>query len=141
MLEILVSLRREGGEGEISLGETSFKKCGDILVAKKRPAVWGNEEKRLFLITYLIDNDLESQISEVKSYPYAIYEERDVDGKTLTVMTNRSKYRVDVISPGNLFENSPGLDPEDIVDEPSKPIGKDYLEVTDLILDETSRID
>ena len=61
MMEILVDLCRDQGKGEVGSGEKSTKKVGDIICAKKSPAVWGNEEKRLFLITYLEDLETENK--------------------------------------------------------------------------------
>jgi hypothetical protein len=123
MLEVCISLRRgDYGEGKIAEGEKDIKKAGDIIVAKKSPAPWGKEERRLFLITFLEDDILEAEIAKdkVRSYPYAVYvtpkalppiESANKDliiNKAKTrddllpepsmtpVMVNRSKYRVKV---------------------------------------------
>lgn len=132
MLEICVSLRRTQGNGAIGGGEKTEKLKGDIICAKVSPAVWGKEEKKLFLITLLDDSTLQAKVEAgdtVISYPYAVYDESDPPE-----MINRSKYRVDL----DMFTDSPGLDPED-ESEPVAPNGKDNLEISDLILDASSR--
>ena len=126
MMEILVDLCRDQGKGEVGSGEKSTKKVGDIICAKKSPAVWGNEEKRLFLITYLEDLETENKINEVLIYPFAIYEE---DENGFTICLNRSIYKVNLI----MFEIN------DINSEPCSPNEKDYLEKTDLIFDDSIR--
>jgi hypothetical protein len=129
MLEIIVSLRRTQGDGEIGGAENSVRKVGDILVAKKSPAVWGSDEKKFFLITYLKDDDLENSMPhDTLSYPYVVKNEKKA-------IINRSKYKVNL----DMFEDSPGLDPEDTTSEPVKPNGKDYLELSDLIFDDSAR--
>lgn len=137
MLEILVNLNR-GQDGQIDSGTSPKSKAGDIIVAKKQPCVWGEEEKRIFLITYLKDDELESSMDgEIISSPYAIYDEVDMgNGKVEKDLMNPSKYRVDLA----MFEGSAGLDPTNTTQEPVTPNGKDYLEISDLILDDNFRI-
>lgn len=134
MLEICVSLRRSQGEGTIGGSLKPTKMMGDIIAAKVFPAVWGEMEKRFFLITLLDDPTLESKISigNVFSYPYAVYDDNENDPKIM----NRSKYRVDL----DMFIGSPGLDPDDNTSEPCPPNGKDNLELSDLIFDDLPRV-
>lgn len=142
MLEALISLRRDSETLAIGAGETDMKWVGDVLAVKKSPAIWGNEEKRLFLITYLNDPELEAGVDEVKAYPYAKTIQRaDENGVLQDVVTNRSTYRVDL----DMFLGSPGLDPEDITTEPCSPTIKtgddaDHLVKADLIFDDADRI-
>ena len=142
MLEALISLRRDPDTLEIGAGEKTAKWVGDVLAVKKSPAIWGNEEKRLFLIALLDDPELEAGIDEMKAYPYAKTIQRaDENGVLQDVVTNRSTYRVDL----DFFLGSPGLDPEDITNEPCGPTTKtgddaDHLVKADLIFDDSDRI-
>ncbi|MEK6832837.1 MAG: hypothetical protein AABY32_02225 [Nanoarchaeota archaeon] len=149
MLEVAISLRRDlEGEGEIGKLEKQEKKCGDILVAKIAPANWGEEEKRLFLITYLDDPELELKVKEnggLISYPYAVdgaslelpgtingdlLKDDPKDEPSTHVMINRSKYRVKVgqeinkEKQPNMFISSNGLDCKNITEEISEPTTK-----------------
>ena len=142
MLEALISLRRDPDTLEIGADEKAAKWVGDVLVVKVSPAIWGNEEKRLFLIALLDDSELEAGVVEVKAYPYAKTVQRpDENGVLQDVVTNRSRYRVDL----NMFVGSPGLDQENITEEPCGPTIKTgehagYLEKADLIFDDADRI-
>lgn len=155
MLEIGVSLRRGSfGEGTISDGDSDIKKAGDIVVAKRFGAAWGKEERRLFLIALLEDDDFEDQIEadDVLAYPYSVMvmpkslpklepinnlvtraskpKEDLPEPPQSPKMVNRSKYRVKVgqtigtEAQPNMFEGSPGIDPTDITSEPCSPTTK-----------------
>jgi len=134
MLEILVSLRRSKDvDRKISGLEKPNKKAGDIIVAKKSPAPWGTEEKRLFLITLLKDDVLEASMGDLAVHPYAVYGEPGEEGQPAEMISgSRYKVNVNVKDPTCLFIDSPGLDPDDMT-EPVPPNGKDYLELSDLI--------
>ena len=78
MLEALISLRRNEGDGTIGGCETACEKAGDILLVKKQPCEWGGDEKTMFLITYLDDPALEASMNNEKlGLPYAV---RNDDG-------------------------------------------------------------
>jgi hypothetical protein len=136
MLEIIVDLCRKNGK--ISGGNTTERLAGDIILAKKQPCLWGNEEKKLFLITYLKDDELEKSMEkDIIINPYGVYDKvYTSDNKIELDLVNRSKYRVNL----DMFEGSDGLDPENVTQEPVKPNGKEYLELKDLIFDEEFRI-
>jgi len=135
MLEIIVDLCRKNGK--IGGGNTTERLAGDIILVKKQPCIWGNEEKKLFLITYLKDDDLEKSMEkDFIVNPYSVYDEVDTsDNKIELDLVNRSKYRVNL----DMFKGSDGLDSENITQEPVKPNNKEYLEIKDLILDEEFR--
>ena len=84
----------------------------------------------------------EAGVDEMKAYPYAKTIQRaDENGVLQDVVTNRSTYRVDL----DFFLGSPGLDPEDITNEPCGPTTKtgddaDHLVKADLIFDDSDRI-
>ena len=139
MLEICVSPRRGNqSEGNIAEGEKDSKKTGDIIVAKRFGSPWGNEERRLFLITLLEDDDLENKIPEggIISYPYSCTKyiesssSSNPENLSKLIITNRSKYRVKVgqvindITQSNMFAGSPGIDPTNITSEPCSPTNK-----------------
>jgi len=138
MLEACISLRRTGGEGTIGGAEKYEKKTGDIICVKKSPAVWGEMEKKFFLISYLRDDALEATVDEVSVYPYAVnveVESEQEDEPSTLKMINRSKYRVDL----SMFSGSSGLDPTDATSEPVSPNEKEYLELSDMIFDDSDR--
>lgn len=127
MLEALVSLRRTRGESTIAGAEHDLKKCGDIIVVKKSPAVWGTDEKKFFLIVYLEDAALEARVDAAGGllvHPFAKF-----DDKT-KVMTSRSEYRVNIDALKVL--NLPNLDPADVTETPYKPPAKEAFKLTDL---------
>ena len=125
MLEVCIDLRRgDAGEGAVAGSDNVVMKAGDIIVAKKSPAVWGTDERLLFLIAFLEDDALEATIpdGEIQSYPYRVLSGNRV--------LNQSKHRVKVgqsiegIVQDTMFAESPGLDPTDDTSEPSSPTTK-----------------
>jgi len=137
MLEILVSLRRKEGNGVIGGSEKKEKKLGDILVAKKRPCVWGSEEKKNFLVTLLDDPELEERMGDKKviSYPYAVHE---IDDDGNSVVVNRSKLRVKMSD----FPDFTGFNSfqTDIERDVVVPESKSYLGLDDLLEDAEPRV-
>jgi len=124
MLEILVSCRHRG--------ETEQKKAGDILVAKIAPAQWGDEERRVHLITLLDDAELENAMrarnQKSRSLPYAVYGDRHLE-TGYREMLCRSGLRV----PMELFVGTIGTDPAVCCRQPTPPLGKTHLTRADLI--------
>lgn len=132
MLEALVSLRRDNES--ISGKDTALKKTGDILVAKKSPAVWGKKEMEDFLIIFLKDDDLENSMdSNVKVNPYALYEEVETPDGIVVDMLTRSKYRVDI----SKFSGTESLDTKKEVG--AVLLNGEAVMLSDLILDEEER--
>ena len=110
MLELLISLRRTQGEGQIGGAEKDDKKVGDVIVAKKSPATWGEMERQYFLIAYLDWDELEAEMDEtsVQVHPFARYDEVVLgEDSASLVCQRRSSYQVDI----EMFSGSPGLDP------------------------------
>ena len=126
LVEILVYLAMNKPEAE---RDTGIWRQGDIIIAKKFPAIWGSSETQNFLITTLYDTVLYNYMKSVEIYPYAAYKEILVGTRKYNKMLNRSRYRVD------LQEFFGSLEPTG----KRNPIEKEYLEVSDLILDETER--
>ncbi len=145
MLEALIDLRRSGTTKEINRSEKPSKKCGDIIVVKKSPAIWGKKEKEYFLIVYLQDDKLEANMGKnLQVHPYSIYKAEETPlGESENYLATRSKYKVDI----NMFDGSPGLDEKVEIgaiqptkDKDGEPVyEKSYLTISDLILDETDR--
>lgn len=145
MLEVLVSVREQNKEDKDGF---VYKKPGDIIVAKISPAVWGNEEKKRFLITYLDDADLEASLREVqerlndptvvrvypykklKDYEHQVWMKDKYVRDRQSVLENRSTKIVDL----NHFASKLN----DLRDkrksfEAIKPDGKECLERPDLL--------
>lgn len=124
MLEALVDLCRGGTHTDRVIGSrvTSTELVGDILCVKKQPCVWGSQERMDFLIVILQDDDL--VFGEVLSYPYAVFDDDEI---------NRSSYRVDL----NDFSG----DCLDVTKDagPQAPADADFLTVDDLIYDNSRR--
>lgn len=142
MLNLLVSLRR-GREGEQEIGDRDCweRIAGDIVVAAKHPAQWGQKERARFLIVLYDDPELEASIiGERMIFPFAL---KDGGGNVLFSdlgeHLNRSIYRVDL----TMFEGSPGLDPLDDTSEPVAPtqgsISPTHLQRADLVFNDLCR--
>ena len=141
MLEILVRLQ----DNPRVSSKNPPKREGDIIVAKLSPAIWGSEEKKHFLLTYLEDAELEARVRATNNntiiFPYSEAGFKDIrlddeTGKKVIqkkTMTNLCSKRVDIKKD---FKNSE----VDIKDkgkslEKIKPDSKDKLTLLDLISD------
>jgi len=138
MLEALISLMRDE-QGAIGGAESATSKVGDfICVQKVGSAIWGNREmKEDFLIALYKDDALEASMGEKtkKVLPYAVTEDIETPFGTESATINQSGRRVDI----SMFEGSDGLDPE-VSCGAVAPNGKEYLDVSDTILDESGRV-
>lgn len=152
MLEILVGLKTTyDRHGNVN------NRRGDVIVAKLSPAVWGSEEKRLFLITYLDDPELEQQIRDrqhkawdftiVQTFPYKKVE--DVFVKRVPIrgvmrnitehfVLNRSVRRVDIDK--DFKQKTRDLDDESKFLEVQKPDKSANVKKADLIYDDEVRL-
>lgn len=138
MLELLISLRRSGGVGEVggatrTAEDTGLyaKEAGDIIVVKRSPAVWGHMERRYFLIALYQDDDLEDEMAsrgmENIIHPFMAI---DIDEeRNAPQIMERCAYQVDL----DMFTGSPGLDGS-VESGAVAPNGKAHLDFSDLKL-------
>jgi len=130
MLEMLISLRRANGVGEIGGAVNGDKKVGDIVCIKPSPAVWGLMERKYFLIAYFDNSYLDATVNELSIYPYKRSITTAVEDKIRTDMLERCSYKIDI----TMFNGSPGLDPT-VEAGAQAPNGMDALRLQDLIVD------
>ena len=110
MLEMLVDLCRSYCGCSLEIGGAeglpSERQAGDILCVKRTPAIWSDKERALYLITYFDMPELEWSMgeSDLRAFPFAVRE----TFSNVTVTVCLSPFIVDL----DMFEGSPGLDPE-----------------------------
>ena len=146
MLEIAVRLNNSQVK---TINGNSYKKRGDIIVAKIFPAVWGKDEKKYFLITYLNDPELESYLRQRQKaagnptimavLPYR--KDKTAIGRNGNIrheLVNQSTKRVDV---DRDFKNKiEDIDNKEKSLDKVKPDNKENLELSDLFEDTGDRI-